>query len=142
MPRPTVALLDSIDRNNILLKATKNLLNGAFIITDRYPSKVIDGPRIMPKSKIDFILSKLEIHNYSLLPDPDLVFHIKAPLNITIERNNKRKFPEPEPFILERYKQSERIKFNKSKTYKINTEKPLEENLNKIKNIIWGEIYK
>ena len=77
-----------------------------------------------------------------MLPEPDLVFHVEAPLKITIDRNNKRKFPEPESFILERYKLAKKIKFNKSKTYKINTEKSLQENLNKIKNIIWGEIYK
>ena len=59
-------------------------MQGAIVITDRYPSVSMDGPRIDGKSSFLRYLSKLEVNNYLNIPQPDLVIKAEAPLEVTL----------------------------------------------------------
>jgi thymidylate kinase len=139
LPHPIVCWLDSIDRKFWLEKHFHKMMQGAYIITDRYPAEYMDGPRIQPTSFLTKFLSKLEKKNYSNLPSPDVVIKVVAPLEETIQRNNLREYPEPEEFLRRRFELAKKINFPYSIMVNIDTTKPLEETKLELKEIIWNK---
>ena len=73
------------------------------VINDRDPSEHMDGPRIKGRPRTTKLLAKLEKANYQGMPHLDLVIKAVAPLELTLSRNQTRKFPEPEVFVKVRY---------------------------------------
>ena len=136
-PNPVVSLLDSIDRRHTMKKYFRMLMQGAIVITDRYPSVSMDGPRIDGKSSFLRYLSKLEVNNYLNIPQPDLVIKAEAPLEVTLKRNSERDKPEPEEFVRMRYKLARQIDFKFSQMVSVDTTQNYKKTLSKVRNIIW-----
>ena len=89
----------SFDRLNLYQKIINDKNNGAFIITDRYPSKIInasDSPSFTIKeideesNYIKKYFMKKELNNYSKINDPDIVFHLNIDLDTAIYRDKVR----------------------------------------------------
>ena len=136
-PHPIVAWLDSIDRKLAIKKYFRKLMQGGIVITDRYPSRYMDGPRIQANSGFYKYLRIKEEKNYESIPNPDLVFRAQAPLEVTLNRNSARDKPEPEAFVKERYKIARNINFKFSDIIIVDTTEPYEQSVLKVKNIIW-----
>ena len=137
-PHPIVSWIDSIDRKYYMGKFFRKLMEGGTIITDRYPSEFLDGPRIEPVSKLTSFLSKLEKRNYELMPHPDLVIKAEAPLELTIERNAQRDFPEPEVFLRARYELAKKINFPYSKMVFVKTDQEYDNSFREVRDAIWN----
>tara|TARA_B100000963_G_scaffold344664_1_gene347747 strand:+ start:780 stop:2213 length:1434 start_codon:yes stop_codon:yes gene_type:complete len=69
---------------------------GYIVICDRYPGTLtgkMDSPRITENPKEDFIhkiFRKLETTMYEKIPPAGIIFYLKAPVEVAVERNNKR----------------------------------------------------
>ena len=139
-PHPFICLLDSFDRKYWLKKHVTRKFQGAIIIADRYPGKghdVIDGPRIIGKTRLTRAISRLEKRNYEALPTPDMVFKLNAPLDVTLQRNQLRESPEPEEFVKKRYEMSSQIDFDHTKIVDLDSTLPLDQTIKIIQNFIW-----
>lgn len=140
IPHPFVCILDSIDRKHTILKIIKLKMQGAIILTDRYPSRKVgglDGPRIPVNYKYRF-LHKYEINNYSSMIEPDLAFRMVADLNITLKRNNLRNNPEPDEFVRNRYLLAKEINFKNIDVIDIDTSQNLDDSITEVQNHIWS----
>ena len=115
-------------------------MQGAIVITDRYPSESMDGPRITGQSIFLKFLSRIEKSNYSNIPHPDIVIKAEAPLNITLARNNNRSKPEPEAFVRMRYQLAKEINFKFSEMVIIDTTDDYLITLAAVRNIIWNRL--
>jgi len=140
LPNPIVSWLDSIDRKHAMKKYFYMLMQGAIVITDRYPSESMDGPRITGQSIFLKFLSRIEKSNYSNIPHPDIVIKAEAPLNITLARNNNRSKPEPEAFVRMRYQLAKEINFKFSEMVIIDTTDDYLITLAAVRNIIWNRL--
>lgn len=137
MPHPFVSWLDSVDRRECIKKYHYMLMEGSTVITDRYPSEFMDGPRIKGNSRITNYLSKLEKSNYLSMPHPDLVIKAEAPLETTLSRNKLRKNPEPETFVRARFELARKINFKYSEMITIDTTNEYSATFNEVQRIIW-----
>ncbi len=137
LPHPLVCWLDSIDRREFIKKYHYMLMEGCTVITDRYPSEYMDGPRIKGNSRITNYLSKLETSNYLSMPHPDLVIKAEAPLEVTLSRNKLRKIPEPESFVRARFELAKKINFKYSEMITIDTTNEYSVSLQEVQRIIW-----
>lgn len=105
LPHPLICILDSIDRRAVLKKVSRLRLQGAIVITDRYPCSHngLDAARIPANGLFTKLLSRLEMRNYQGVPLPDIIFKLSVPLEVTLARNASRISPEPEQFVRSRY---------------------------------------
>lgn len=138
VPNFFVSYLDSIDRKYWINKFWKRVMQGGIVLSDRYPSDRMDGPRITPDSKIRAIFGSFEQVNYKNIPPPDIVFKMISPLKVTLERNSERQTPEPIEFVKRRFDLAKSIEFPYSKVIEIDTTEPLDVTILKIKNHIWS----
>ncbi|OVE82411.1 hypothetical protein BVY04_01010 [bacterium M21] len=139
-PHPVVAVLDAIDRYQLLLKCVRKMMKGTIVITDRYPAidKLgLDGARIIAGGRLRTILAKIERRVYARMPVPDLVFKVMAPLDLTLKRNSERIAPEPENFVRFRYEQAKEISFNGAHVINVDTTESLEETALNVKWSAW-----
>ena len=98
----------------------------------------MDGPRIKGRSRITKLLAKWERANYQGMPHPDLVIKAVAPLELTLSRNQTRKFPEPEVFVKARYELAQKIKFAYSEMITIDTSAHYVSSLGEVRRAIWN----
>ncbi|PQJ83327.1 hypothetical protein [Aliivibrio sifiae] len=86
----------SYERKNAIINAHRYAEKGYIVLTDRYITTdygKMDSPRIVcsiRKSKLYNFLSKLEINNYKTMYPSDVVINLDVPVNVSIERNQKR----------------------------------------------------
>lgn len=140
IPNPIVCVLDAIDRFYAVKKCVRKVLNGELVITDRYPSCVLnapDSPKIPKNSRTPILLEKLEKYFYRKIIQPDIVFRVQAPLELTIARNAEREKSEPEEFVRTRYKQSKLLSFDQCQVVDIFTNEKLNESTLKVKMSLW-----
>jgi thymidylate kinase len=137
LPHPVVCWLDSIDRREHLNKHFSMLMQGCTVITDRYPSAAIDGPRIKGESPITLLLSKFEQSNYESMPVPDVVIKAEAPLDVTLARNSLRLIPEPEAFVRARYELAKKISFEFSDMVTVDTTQEYTVTLAEVRRVVW-----
>ncbi len=138
LPHPIVSWLDSIDRKQYMDKYFRKLMQGGTVITDRYPSEHMDGPRIIGNSKFTKFLAKLERKNYLSMPNPDLVIKVMAPLDLTLERNSLRSHPEPEGFVRARYELAMKVDFPYSEMALIRTDQDYPSSFGEVRRTIWN----
>ena len=138
LSHPMVLWLDSIDRREHLKTCFGKLMQGCTVITDRYPSEHMDGPRIEGRSGITRLLAKWERANYQGMPHPDLVIKAAAPLELTLSRNQTRDIPEPEAFVKARYELARKIKFDYSEMITIDTSAHYVSSLREVQKAIWN----
>ena len=138
LPHPLLCWLDSLDRREHLKACFGKLMQGCTVITDRYPSEHMDGPRIKERSRITKLLARWERANYQGMPHPDLVIKAVAPLELTISRNNLRECPEPEVFVRARYKLAQKIHFDYAEMITIDTSVDYATSLREVRRAIWN----
>jgi thymidylate kinase len=118
---------------------------GAIVLSDRYPSDTSgapDGPQLahlpMPSGRFSVrrALARLEGRLYRDIPVPDLVFHLSAPLEVTLARNAARDKREPEDYVRFRHELSSRLRFDGAPVYPIDTDRDLELVVQEIEGVI------
>jgi thymidylate kinase len=127
-----------------LIKATlARASNGTIVLSDRYPSDgkgAPDGPQLhhlqAPGSSFHRTMAALEDRLYGEIPTPDLVFHLSAPLDVTLARNEAREKTEPEEYVRFRHALSESIRFDEARVHRIDTDRDLHEVLREVQGAI------
>jgi thymidylate kinase len=118
---------------------------GTVVLSDRYPSDTSgapDGPQLahlpMPSGRFSVrrVLARLEGRLYRDIPAPDLVFHLTAPLEVTLARNAARGKREPEDYVRFRHALSSRLRFDGAPVYPIDTDRDLELVVREIEGVI------
>lgn len=118
---------------------------GTVVLSDRYPSDTSgapDGPQLahlpMPAGRFSVrrALARMEGRLYRDIPAPDLVFHLSAPLEVTLARNAARDKREPEDYVRFRHELSTRLRFDGAPVYPIDTDRDLELVVREIEGVI------
>ncbi len=118
---------------------------GTVVLSDRYPSDTSgapDGPQLahlpMPAGRFSVrrVLAMMEGRLYRDIPAPDLVFHLSAPLEVTLARNAARDKREPEDYVRFRHELSTRLRFDGAPVYPIDTDRDLKLVVREIEGVI------
>lgn len=118
---------------------------GTVVLSDRYPSDTSgapDGPQLahlpMPAGRFSVrrVLARMEGRLYRDIPAPDLVFHLSAPLEVTLARNAARDKREPEDYVRFRHELSTRLRFDGAPVYPIDTDRDLALVVREIEGVI------
>jgi hypothetical protein len=131
------------ERRTLLTRAVRSG-RGTVVLSDRYPSEASgapDGPQLahlpMPSGRLSVrrALAKLEGRLYRGIPAPDMVFHLSAPLDVTLARNAARDKQEPEDYVRFRHALSSKLRFE-APVYGIDTDRDLELVVREIEEVI------
>lgn len=136
------------DRRVLLTRAFARSANGAIVLCDRYPSSgedAPDGPALTryPVSSLGRLRAWLvsqETRMYRSIPRPDLVIHLTAPLEVTLQRNQMREKTEPEDFVRLRHRRTTDLRFEGVRIHRIHTDRRIEESLEEVRHIIWNAL--
>jgi thymidylate kinase len=129
------AVMLAYERRALIVGALRRSPPGTIVLADRYPSTTPgapDGPQLnasgerQGRSLISRILSRAEARLYAGIPRPDLVFHLSAPLDVTLARNAAREKREPERYVRFRHALSEELRFEGSVVHRIDTDRDLD----------------
>jgi thymidylate kinase len=132
------------ERRALLSRAIRSG-RGTVVLSDRYPSDTSgapDGPQLahlsLPSGRLSprRALARLEERLYRDIPAPDLVFHLTAPLEVTLARNAARSKREPEDYVRFRHALSSRLRFDGAPVYRIDTDRDLEVVVREITEVI------
>lgn len=139
------AVMLAYERRALLARAYAKSSNGAIVLCDRYPSAGAGAPdsaqlsRYAPAAvgSLRHRLQKLEAQIYRDIPSPDQVFHLWAPLDVTLARNRARDKFEPEPYVRLRHAKNEQIVFRDVVVNEIDTDRPLTDVIGEVERRIW-----
>jgi thymidylate kinase len=150
-PRTTYPLLFGVrsvmlayERRALLTRAARSG-TGTVVLSDRYPSEASgapDGPQLahlpLPSGRFSVrrALARMEARLYRDIPAPDMVFHLSAPLDVTLARNAARSKQEPEDYVRFRHTLSSRLRFDGAPVYGIDTDRDLELVVREIEEVI------
>jgi thymidylate kinase len=92
----------------------------------------------MPSGRFSFrrMLARMEDRLYRDIPVPDLVFHLSAPLDVTLARNAARSKREPEGYVRFRHELSSKLRFDGAPVYRVDTDRDLELVVQEIEGVI------
>lgn len=133
------------ERRALITRVVARSPNGTVVLSDRYPSRTggaPDGPQLghlpRPASHLSVrrSLAMLEDHLYGGIPVPDLVFHLSAPLDVTLARNAARAKNEPEEYVRFRHAISADLRFDGTIVHRIDTDRELGDVLREIERAI------
>lgn len=116
------------------------------VLCDRYPSRsrgAPDGPQLATPDRrrtARRALAWLEARLYQGVPTPDLVFHLWAPLGVTLARNAAREKREPGSYVRFRHELSERFDFEPERVRRIDTDRDLNAVVEEIQEVIGGRL--
>jgi thymidylate kinase len=123
------------ERRALILGALERSSGGTIVLSDRYPSGTggaPDGPQLghlpLPSGRPSarHVLAALEGRLYRDIPAPDIVFHLSAPLEVTLARNAHRQKREPEGYVRLRHAISADLRFDGSVVHRIDTDRAFE----------------
>jgi len=132
------------ERRALLTRAARSG-KGTVVLSDRYPSEASgapDGPQLahlpMPSARFSIrrVLARMEDRLYRDIPAPDMVFHLSAPLEVTLARNAARNKQEPEDYVRFRHALSSKLRFDGAPVYGIDTDRDLELVVREIEEVI------
>jgi hypothetical protein len=141
------AVMLAYERRAVLRRAARSG-PGTVVLCDRYPSREPggpDGPQLgVPsgpggRGPVRAALARLERRLYAEVPTPDVVFHLRAPLEVTLARNASRDKREPEPYVRFRHELSERF-VTEAPVHRIDTDRDLEAVVEEIQEVIGGRL--
>jgi len=133
------------ERRALITRAVARSPNGTVVLSDRYPSRTggnPDGPQLgrlpLPPTRLSVrrVLAALEDRLYRDIPTPDLVFHLTAPLDVTLARNAARAKNEPEEYVRFRHAISADLRFDGAIVHRIDTDRELRDVLDEIEHAI------
>ena len=133
------------ERRALITRALARSPEGTVVLSDRYPSRTggaPDGPQLahlpLPPSRLSTrrLLASLEDRLYRDIPVPDLVFHLTAPLDVTLARNAARAKNEPEEYVRFRHAISADLRFDGTIVHRIDTDRDLGDVLRDIERAI------
>lgn len=139
------AVLLAHDRRALLRQAHAAAADGAVVLCDRYPSSVTgapDSPQLARWAHATHghpVLSWLvrtETRMYAQIPPPDVVFHLWAPLEVTLQRNRDREKTEPEELVTLRHRQAGTMRFDGCPVHRIDTTQPLSSSLDRVQEVV------
>ena len=78
----------------------------------------------------------MEARLYRDIPAPDIVFHLSAPLEVTLARNAARSKQEPEDYVRFRHALSSRLRFDGAPVHAIDTDRDLQQVVREIEEMI------
>lgn len=128
-----------------LLRRAARAGRDTVVLSDRYPSDTSgapDGPQLahlpMPSGRFSMrrMLAQMEGRLYRGIPTPDMVFHLSAPLEVTLARNAARNKQEPEAYVRFRHELSSRLRFDGAPVFRIDTDRDLEQVVREIEGVI------
>jgi hypothetical protein len=132
------------ERRALLTRAARSGTE-TVVLTDRYPSEASgapDGPQLahlpMPTGRVSVrrALAMIEDRLYRDIPVPDMVFHLSAPLEVTLARNAARGKQEPEDYVRFRHALSSRLRFDGAPVHAIDTDRDLQQVVREIEELI------
>ena len=134
------------DRRALLTRAFADAANGTIVLSDRYPSSergATDGAQLRQAAsgatdgRLRRWLVEREARLYRDIPDPDLVIHLTAPIDVTLERNRARAKKEPEDYVRVRHARSSNPTYERAPVSRVDTDQPAVESVREIRRIIW-----
>jgi thymidylate kinase len=137
------------ERRALINGALRRSRQGTIVLSDRYPSDTggaPDGPQLghlpLPSGRPSArrVLAALEGRLYRDIPPPDIVFHLSAPLEVTLARNAVREKREPEGYVRLRHAMSADLHFEGSVVHRVDTDKEFESVVVEIKDAIRGAL--
>jgi thymidylate kinase len=132
------------ERRALLTRAARSG-KGTIVLSDRYPSEASgapDGPQLahlpMPSGRFSIrrVLGRMEDRLYRDIPAPDMVFHLSAPLEVTLARNAARDKQEPEDYVRFRHALSAKLRFDGAPVYSIDTDRDIALVVGEIEEVI------
>jgi thymidylate kinase len=138
------------DRRNLLSKSWRAAAKGEIVVSDRYPSNItgaMDSPRLREQTgssgwaaSLYNRAARLEKSLYAQVPPPDIVIRLRVSLATAIERNRLRdkSGEETDDYIESRHLHaSEWHRTDTRRIFEVDTERPLEETMLEIKDLLW-----
>lgn len=132
------------ERRSLLVRAARSGI-GTVVLSDRYPSEASgapDGPQLahlpIPSGRFSLrrALARMEGRLYRDIPAPDMVFHLSAPLEVTLARNAARDKHEPEDYVRFRHALSSKLRFEGTPVFPIDTDRDLDVVIKEIEGVI------
>lgn len=139
------AVLLAHDRRALLRRAHASAAHGSVVLSDRYPSSVTgapDSPQLARWAgatsghRILSWLVRAETQMYADIPPADVVFHLWAPLDVTLQRNRDREKTEPEDLVRLRHRQAQTLRFDGSPVHRVDTTRPLQQSLHQVRDVV------
>ncbi len=137
-------LILAYDRYKIAKRYWDIASAGDIVIFDRYKSEncgAMDSHRLDIKyySGLKLKLAELENSLYRNMPEPNVIFYLTVPIDIAVERNEKRikEGKESREFIKIRHKLNQNLTYSADHIYTIDTDQPYQYELKEIKSKIW-----
>jgi thymidylate kinase len=143
------SVLLAYDRRALLTRAFARSANGTIVLSDRYPSSergTVDGAQLSHPDapavggRVRRRLAAVEARLYRDIPAPDVVIHLTAPMEVTLERNRIRAKSEPEDYVVLRHARSANPQYDRTYVHKVDTNRPLDDSQREIKRIIWNAL--
>jgi thymidylate kinase len=141
------AVLLAHDRRALLRRAHADADAGAVVLCDRYPSSVTGAPDSPQLGRwadataghpVLTWLVRAETRLYAAIPPADVVFHLWAPLDVTLQRNRDRDKTEPEDLVVLRHRQASAMRFTGSPVHRVDTTRPLDRSLRQVREVVWS----
>ncbi len=132
------AVLLAHDRRALLRRAPAAAARGDVVLCDRYPSSATGAPDSPQLARwagatsgrpLLSWLVRTETRWYADIPPADVVFHLQAPLDVTLRRNREREKTEPEELVTLRHRQAGMLRFDGSRVHRVDTTRPVDESV-------------
>jgi thymidylate kinase len=139
------AVLLAHDRRVLLRGAHRVAAGGAVALCDRYPSSVTGAPDSPQLARwagataghpLLSWLVRTETRLYADIPPADVVFHLWAPLDVTLQRNRDREKTEPEDLVTLRHRQAGTLRFDGCPVHRLDTTRPLDQSLQEVREVV------
>ena len=137
-------LILAYDRYRVAKRYWDMASAGDIVIFDRYKSEncgVMDSHRLDSKYYSGLKLRLVELENsiYRKIPKPNIIFNLTVPVDIAVERNEKRikEGKESREFIKIRHKLNQNLTYSADHIYTIDTNQPYQDEIRDIKSKIW-----
>ena len=130
------------ERRALIVRASAAAAEGEIVLCDRYPSSLSGAPdsrqlgHLAVRDPIRRWLAAIEARWYRDIPFPDLAVVLTAPLDVTLARNAARSKVEPEDHVRFRHGSSANLRFDGVKAAKVDTDRPLDEVVDDVRDAI------
>jgi thymidylate kinase len=140
-------LVLAYDRYKLVLKARNLSRKGYVVLIDRYKSEnigIMDSHKLDPNNFNSFkkYLAKIENNLYNKMGIPNLILHLKVPIEVAIKRNDERIKSDKESTseLILRYDINKNLIYKANNYHVVDSNKDYNKVLTEIKGLIWKSI--